>query len=78
VTLKNITLSAEEAAITKARDYARSRNTTLNFLFREWLDHCAQQHNSGADNAAAFRAMMRRLDHVKSHGPYTRDDMNER
>ncbi|MBN2010165.1 hypothetical protein JW960_12540 [candidate division KSB1 bacterium] len=35
--LKNITLSAEEELIKKARDKAQKENTTLNANFRKWL-----------------------------------------
>ncbi len=35
--LKNVTLSAEGVLIKKAREKAGNENTTLNFLFRDWL-----------------------------------------
>ncbi|MDQ7053481.1 MAG: hypothetical protein Q9P14_11505, partial [candidate division KSB1 bacterium] len=35
--LKNITLSADEQLIKKAREKARRENTTLNETFRQWL-----------------------------------------
>ena len=35
--LKNVTLSAEDNDIELAREEARSQNTTLNALFRDWL-----------------------------------------
>jgi hypothetical protein len=37
VQVKNITLSAEERLIVRARAVAQQRATTLNQLFREWL-----------------------------------------
>jgi hypothetical protein len=72
--MKNITLSADENLIEQARLVAQSRHKTLNAAFREWLEHYAAQSGS----AAALDALMRRLQHVKSSGPYTRDEMNER
>ncbi len=36
--LKNITLSADEALIREARRQAALQNTSLNALFREWLE----------------------------------------
>lgn len=72
--MKNITLSAEESLIEQARLVARARKTTLNEAFREWLQHYASQAGGGA----AVDALMRRLKHVRSAGPYTRDEMNER
>ena len=35
--LKNVTLSAEGVLIKKAREKAINENTTLNFLFRDWI-----------------------------------------
>jgi hypothetical protein len=72
--MKNITLSAEEGLIEQARLVARSQHKTLNAAFREWLEQYAAQAGGGA----AFNALMRRLRHVRSSGPYTRDEMNER
>ena len=39
--LKNITLSAEEELIIKAREKAISEKTTLNVVFRRWLKQYA-------------------------------------
>jgi hypothetical protein len=72
--MKNVTLSAEETLIEQARLVAQSRRTTLNAAFREWLEHYAAQSGSGA----AVDALMSRLRHIKSSGPYSRDEMNER
>lgn len=72
--MKNVTLSADEQLIEQARMVARSQHKTLNAAFREWLEQYASQ----AGAAAAVDALMRRLKHVRSAGPYTRDEMNER
>jgi hypothetical protein len=72
--MKNITLSADENLIEQARLVARSRHMTLNMAFREWLE----QYAARAGGSAAVDALMRRLKHVRSGGPYTRDEMNER
>ncbi len=72
--MKNITLSADENLIEQARLTAQARHTTLNAAFREWLEQYASQAGAGA----AIDALMRRLRHVRSSGPYTRDEMNER
>jgi hypothetical protein len=72
--MKNITLSADESLIEQARLVARAQRTTLNAAFREWLEQYAAQAGGGA----AVDALMRRLRHVRSTGPYTRDQMNER
>jgi hypothetical protein len=72
--MKNITLSADENLIEQARLVAQARHTTLNAAFREWLEQYAAQYGGGA----AVDALMRRLRHVSSAGPYSRDAMNER
>lgn len=72
--VKNITLSADESLIEQARLVARARRTTLNVAFREWL----QQYAAQAGGGAAVDALMRRMKHIRSGGPYTRDEMNER
>jgi hypothetical protein len=74
VHMKNITLSADESLIEHARLVARAQHKTLNAAFREWLEQYAAQAGGGA----AVDALMRRLRHVRSSGPYTRDEMNER
>ena len=72
--MKNITLSADENLIRRARTVARARHTTLNAAFREWLELYAAQGRG----SAAVDALMRRLSHVRSGGPYPRDEMNRR
>jgi hypothetical protein len=39
--MKNITLSADEDLIERARLIARAQHKTLNAVFREWLAHFA-------------------------------------
>jgi len=72
--LKNITLSADDAAIERVREVARSRNTTLNELFRDWLEIVGGQEA----RAEAYRALMDRLRHVNAGRKFTREEMNER
>jgi hypothetical protein len=72
--VKNITLSADENLIEQARLVARSQHKTLNTAFREWLRTYTRQ----SGNVQEFDALMRRLRHIRSGGPYTRDEMNER
>jgi len=73
-TVKNITLSADEELIERARSIARSQHKTLNAAFREWLQTFTEQ--SGDERE--FDGLMRRLRHIRSRGPYSRDEMNER
>ena len=72
--MKNVTLSADEDLIESARLVARSQKKTLNQAFREWLRAYAGQRTRVKD----FDRLMRDLRHVRSSGPYSRDQMNER
>ena len=73
--MKNITLSADEDLIERARAAAQAQNKTLNAMFREWLDQVA----SKPDAAKNYEELMKRLRHVSTGGrKFTRDEMNER
>lgn len=70
---KNITLSAEAETIELARQEARTHKTTLNALFREWLDGLAGRNEQRAKVADLFQ----RMDDYDSGGPFTREEMNQ-
>ena len=72
--MRNITLSADEDLIERARLIARAQRRTLNAAFREWLTQFAQS----AGDAQGFDALMGRVRHVDAGGHFSRDDMNER
>ena len=74
--VKGITLSAREGAIERARRVANSRNTTLNVLFRDWLE----QLGEGELCEQAYRRQMEKLtERVQTGGrKFTREEMNER
>jgi hypothetical protein len=72
--VKNITLSAEERVLERARELARQRSTTLNQLFRVWLAEITSER-PGKDR---YEQLMRRLSHVRSGRRFTRDEMNAR
>lgn len=74
IDMKKIVLSADESLIEQARLVARSRRTTLNLAFRELL----QQYVAQAGAGATVDSLMHHLKHVRSAGPYSRDEMNER
>ncbi len=78
--IKNITLSAEEAKIQEARRLAALDNTTLNQLFRDWLEsYIAQRHNGTRQLAVSrYDEWMRQLAHVNAGRKFTREEMNER
>lgn len=73
--MKNITLSADERLIEQARQEARSQNTTLNHLFREWLTEITQRKERIQRMDAAIARLEREL--VFDRKP-TRDELNER
>lgn len=72
--MKNITLSVDEAVIVQARKRAAAENTTINELFRAWIERYAAQPSA----AAQYLELMKSLSHVKAGRKYTREEMNER
>ena len=72
--MKNITFSADEELIERAREVAKAEHKTLNVAFREWLVGYAARRG----HVQQYRALMERLQHIDSGGPYTREEMNER
>lgn len=72
--MKNITFSADENNIERAREVARSEHKTLNDAFREWLNWYGSRRVSRAEIEALFK----RLSYVDAGRKFTRDEMNER
>jgi len=72
--MKNVTLSADEDLIEKARTIARVRRTTLNAEFRERLARFAANEGSVHN----FDAMMNELRQVNAGRKFSREEMNER
>jgi hypothetical protein len=72
--LKNITLSAEEELIRRAREKAQREHTTLNETFRGWL----QQYVKAEARAMEFDMLMQSLDYVRPGRTFSREVMNER
>jgi hypothetical protein len=72
VGIKNITLSADEGLIDRARLVARTQQTTLNAAFREWL----AQFTASSGDTQSFDAVMKRLRHVDAGQHYGREEMN--
>ncbi len=72
--LKNITLSADEKLIEKARKRAKQHKTSLNSEFRKWLKKYSSD-NSNADN---YSLIMEHLDYVQAGRKFSRDELNER
>lgn len=73
--MKNITFSADERLIEEARDRARKQRTTLNDAFRQWLlEYSGRQERK----ERALETLRRLQKTVKTKGPYTREELNER
>lgn len=72
--MKNITFTADESLIEKARQKARGENSSLNKRFREWLNH----YVSGDVSEENYKVLMQKLDYAKPGRKFSRDEMNER
>lgn len=72
--VRNITLSADEAVIDRAREAAAAQHTTLNAAFRRWL----AEFSSSRAQAHEFDALMQKLQYVRIGRKFSRDEMNER
>ena len=71
---KNITLSAQEQLIEKARLKAQHEHKSLNSLFRSWLKNYAFGDSLGDD----YELFMDKVEYVKIDQKFTREEMNER
>lgn len=72
--LKNITLSAEEQLIIKARQKAQQEHTTLNTYFRQWL----KQYVMHSTRTIDYIEFMNSLNYVTPGKKFTREELNER
>lgn len=75
VIVKNITLSADERLIEKARERARREHRSINDAFRSWLEEWTQDR----DLAGRYERLMERLEGQCEAGRhFSRDELNER
>ena len=74
--LRNITLSADEQLISRAREKAVAAQSTLNVEFRKWLETYADTQDEAA--VTRFRDVMTQLSQLDAGRSFTRDEMNER
>ncbi len=72
--MKNITLSAEKELIDSARRVASSRNTSLNQLFREWLEGLVGQR----EREKKIKELNLKLSYVNAAQKFSREEMNAR
>lgn len=74
--MKNITLSADERLIEAAREKARAQQTTVNELFRRWLEDFVRPSDTAERAMSTIRRLQSRV-HTGGR-KFTRDEMNER
>jgi len=72
--LKNITFSANDALIKKAREKANKERKSLNSVFREWL----RRYVRTEDLSENYNELMERLNYALSGKSFKRDELNER
>jgi len=72
--MKNITFSAKESLIRKAREKAASENTSLNQRFREWLE----RYTSNRDTGEEYKSVMKKMRYANPGRKFSRDELNER
>jgi hypothetical protein len=72
--MKNITFSADEDLVERARARAAEEKTTLNIRFRQWLERYAGPTASVEE----YRRLMKRLESVNAGRKFSRDEMNSR
>lgn len=72
--LKNITFSADEDLIIRARQKDFSEKSTLNILFRRWLNQYIERKQVDEKIGQVIESM----DYTYAGKKFTRDEMNER
>jgi len=75
--MKNITLSAQEEAIEKARQVATANHSTLNQMFRQWLATLAKQPEE-VDTKKNLESLWLKTNYVRVGKKLSRDEMNQR
>lgn len=72
--LKNITFSAEEELIRKAREKASCEGTTFNATFRQWL----KQYVNSNYRLNDYDMLMKSFSYAQPDRSFSRKEMNER
>ena len=71
---KNITFSADEKLIERAREKARREKTTLKERFWQWLQRDVNSDDTASDNGQ----LVAKFSYTKVRGRFDRDILNER
>ena len=72
--VKNITLSADDMLIKRAREKAQRENTSLNKLFRSWVKKYVNRDNIDTE----YDRLMENMADVNAGRKFSRDEMNAR
>ena len=72
--LKNVTFSADEILLQRARELAKKEGKSLNTVFREWLKSYAAQEST----AGNYRNLMDSLTYATPGRKFSREEMNAR
>lgn len=72
--MKNITFSADDQVIARAREKAEKENTNLNSLFRGWL----REYVEDANRVEEFEKLTRELDYANAGRHFSREELNAR
>jgi hypothetical protein len=75
--MKNITFSAQEEAIEKARQEATKKHKTLNELFREWLNEFDYQ-STDSDTKQKLESLWEQTSYFRVGQKLSRDELHER
>ena len=76
--MKNITFSANEETIQKARLVAAKKQSTLNQMFREWLEGLNNNKSNNEDVCTKFNELWKQTSYFQVGKKLTREEMNER
>lgn len=79
--MQEVTFSADDSLIERAREVARSEGKTLEAAFQEWLGSYASRWTPEASPDAIreeMRGLFRDLKYVRAGRKFSRDEMNER
>ncbi len=76
--MKNITLSAQDDLIDKARRIAASRNSSLNVMFRDWLEGLNNNQAQKSTDEERLKDLWKRTSYTKVGKKLSREEMNER
>jgi hypothetical protein len=76
--MKNITLSADDEVIAKARIYAKTHNTTLNQLMRDYLKQCIEQFEREAAAEAFLRLTKQCSSQPEEGWRFNREEIHRR